>query len=322
MEVNDSRTVADFQKTTFCGHPRAHVRKVLIENIRLGNADYACYWTLELLCSGLVHSIWDAFFEASALAINRSQPNVFLFLAQAYETYAPLEAGYTVHTMTEIRNNPDVRRILCDTAATLALCRKSKLPSLPTIKVSHDFDPVTIQENIKAPSTMFGRIVMRPADPMPANIPINEFCYCIRPDVRDATRALYWMSWVYTYCREHKKQTKSPLLFANRGDEYVLGTHGTHPVWIFWDAVRKQAGPHVKIYVETLYKIHSLRWSPTDKSRQCLLLAAIVLVCESAVDTSPVLGGTVAVSNVLAGMPGWIDAILRMHKSFSSDTHK
>jgi len=125
MEVNDSRTVADFQKTTFCGHPRAHVRKVLIENIRLGNADYACYWTLELLCSGLVHSIWDAFFEASALAINRSQPNVFLFLAQAYETYAPLEAGYTVHTMTEIRNNPDVRRILCDTAATLALCRKS-----------------------------------------------------------------------------------------------------------------------------------------------------------------------------------------------------
>jgi hypothetical protein len=76
MEVQDPRSVADFQKTTFCGHPRAHVRKVLIQNIGLGNADYACYWTLELLCSGLVHSIWDAFFEAAALSIKIGRAHV------------------------------------------------------------------------------------------------------------------------------------------------------------------------------------------------------------------------------------------------------
>ena len=317
MEISDTRTIVDFQKTTFCGHPRAHVRKVLIQSIGLGHADYACYWTLELLASGLVHTLWDAFFEAAALSTNRAQPNVFLFLAATYERYAPIENGFSVQTMTDIRNHPDARHILCDTAATLALCRKNKLPSLPTIKPTHDFDPVTIQETVKAPSILFGKIVTRPADPMTVSLPINEFCYCLRPDVRDSTRALYWISWILTYCREHKKQTKTVLLFANRNDEYVSGSHGTHPVWVFWDAVRKLAGPHAKTYVETLYKIHSLRWSPSEKWRQSLLIAAVLVCCESNVDTSPVTGNTEATSKVLMGIPGWIDAILRMQKSLS-----
>ena len=46
MEVSDPRTVADFQKTTFCGHPRAHVVKVLLQNVQLGHADYACYYII------------------------------------------------------------------------------------------------------------------------------------------------------------------------------------------------------------------------------------------------------------------------------------
>ena len=100
MEINDSRSVMEFQKKTFCGHPRAHVRKVLLQNIQLGHADYACYWTLELLCSGLVHSIWDAFFEAAALHINRAQPNVLLYLAAAYENWMQLQSSYPLPQMT------------------------------------------------------------------------------------------------------------------------------------------------------------------------------------------------------------------------------
>jgi hypothetical protein len=48
------------------------------------------------------------------------------------------------------------------------------------------------------------------------------------------------------------------------------------------------------------------------------LIAAIVIVCEGTTfDATPVSGNTLAVSNVLQGMPGWIDAIVRMQKSFA-----
>jgi len=320
MEINDPRTVNDFQKTTFCSHPRSHVVKVLIENVHLGHADYACYWSLELLCSGLVHTIWNAFFHAAAQHINRAQPNVFLYLAAAYERFVPFENDYPISTMTAIRNHPDVRRLICEVAAALSLCRKNKLPSLPTIKPTHDFDPVTIQESLKAPSSLFGKLVLKPSDPMPAAVPINEFVFCIRQDVRDVTRALYWISWMYAYCREHKKQTKEALIFANRSDDYVSTGHGHHPVWIFWDAIQKQTQPAARPYIDVLYRMYCLRWSPAEaKARQSMLIAAVVLVCEGPVlDTTPVTGSTMQVSAVLNGMPGWIDAIIRMKKSFSS----
>lgn len=324
MEINDPRTVLDFQKTTFCGHLRSHVVKVLLQNIHLGHADYACYWTLEFLCSGLTRTLWLSFFEAAALHINRANPNVFLFLEKAYETFAPIEASFPIQRMTNIRNHTDARRIVCEVAATLAVCRKNKLPSLPGIKPTHDFDPVTIQESLKAPSTLYGKLALRRDDPMAVAIPINEFCYCLRQDVRDTTRALYWMAWVYAYAREFKKQSKQQLVFANRSDEFVSVSAGHHVAWLFWECVRKQASPVARDYIHALYKMYCLHWSPGDaKSRQPLLTAAIVLVCEGiTLDTTPVSSQTLVVSNVLNGIPGWIDAITRMQKSFSAEPSK
>jgi hypothetical protein len=222
--------------------------------------------------------------------------------------------------MTEIRNNSDVRRMICEAATVLALSRKNKLPSLPTIKPKHDFDAVTVQESIKAPSTLYGKLILRKEDPMLVAIPINEFSYCLRQDIRDTTRALYWMSWVYAYAREHKKQTKSTLVFADRSDEYVPAQYGNHVVWIFWEAIRKQMGASARPYIDVLYRMYCLRWTPSDaKSRQPLLTAALVLVCEGVtIDTTPVNGETLEVASVLNGIPGWIDAITRMQKSFST----
>lgn len=320
MEIVDPRSVLDFQKTTFCGHLRSHVTKVLLQNIQLGHADYACYWSLELLCSGLVHTLWMTLFEGAALHINRANPNVFLFLASAYEKYAPIESAVSLRDMTSIRNNLDVRQMVCKAASVVALCRKNKLPSLPTIKPAHDFDPVTIQESLKAPSSLYGKLVLRRDDPMTLAVPMNEFVYCLRQDVRDVSRALYWMAWVYAFAREHKKQAKLPLMLANRSDEFVSAAHGNHPVWIFWDAIEKQANPSAKPYIQALYKMYCLRWSPSDaKSRQPLVTAAVVLVCEGlTLDTTPVSGDTLVVANVLNGIPGWLDAIQRTQKSFSN----
>jgi hypothetical protein len=320
MEITDPRTVVDFQKTTFCGHVRAHVVKVLQKNVQMGHADYACYWSLELLCSGLVHTLWMALFEAAAQHVNRAQPNVFIYLAEAYEKYAPIEGQYSPIDMTRIRNNPDVRRMICEAAAAISLCRKNKLPSLPAIKPAHDFDAMTIQESLKAPSAIFGRSFLRRDDPLSMAIPVNEFAYALRPDVRDSTRALYWLAWMYAYCREHKKLTKQPLAFADRSDDFVSTAIARHVAWLPWEILRKQALPQARNYVDTLYKMYCLRWSPSDaKQRQALMSAAILLVCEgTTIDTTPVSSQTLVIANLLNGIPGWLDAISRMQQSFSA----
>jgi hypothetical protein len=225
MDIYDSRTVVDFQKFTFSGHLRQHVYKVLDENIKLSHADYACYWALELVCSGLTHSLWQTLFEATARHINRGAPNAFLYLVRMYEKFAPYEAQYSIMHMTDIRNNHDVRVLICEVVASLAFCRKNKLPVFPKIKPEHDFQQVTITENLKAPSANYARHLMKQGDPLDLYIPLNELYYSIRPETRDITKALYWSAWILKYASNFKKQNK-------RDFECSLGLHlySTHRV--------------------------------------------------------------------------------------------
>lgn len=318
MEITDPRSIREFQTTTFSGHPRAHVVKVLLKAIELGHADYACYWTLELLCSGLVHTIWNTLFQGAALHVNRGAPNVFPYLASTFETYMPIESRYTIDDILTIRNNPDVRRIVCQVAATIALCRKNRLPGLPTIKSAHDFNPVTIQESLRAPSALYGREVLLKDDPYALQVPVNELCFCLKPQTRDLTRALYWVAWMLAFAKEAKKVTKEGLLVASRPNDYVSDVHSKNLVWLFWECAFKNAA-QARPYIDTLFKMYCLRWNPTcRKERQPLLLAAYSLICDApTLDTTPVSGTTLQVESLLNQVPQWLDAIHRTQQTFS-----
>jgi hypothetical protein len=288
MDIHDERTVADFQKFTFSGHLRAQVSKVLDENIKLGHADYTCYWVLELMCSGLVHSLWNQFFLSAAIHINRAAPQAFLYLTKSYEKFAPFEQLYSVVNMNDIRNNADARTLLCEVGASLALCRKSKLPPLPKIKPEHDFLPDVIQENLKAPSASYGRIIVRQEDPVDLYVAVNELMFCLRPETRDAERALYWMRWIMKFesqwFTEHNKQR---LQCAFRSNDYVEDKYLRHPIWLIWTAVLENArtSPQHSLiypYIDALYKMYCLRWTVGDlKKRIPFLVNAIYFVCES-----------------------------------------
>jgi len=324
MDIHDSRTVADFQKFTFSGHIRSSVLKVIDENIKLGNADYACYWSLEMLCSGLVHSLWNQFFESAAKHIHRAAPNIFLYLVQKYELFSTYEQQYSILQMTNIRNNSDVRELICEVAATLALCRKQKPLSFPKIKPEHDFQQLTIQETLKAPSSEYGRTIALGEDPMELYVPLNELVYCLRPETRDIMRALYWCAWILKYASIKKKE-KQEVLCAYRGNQFVEDKFGRHPIWMIWSAVldasnKSHQSGLLNPYMDALFKIYCLRWNPSNmKSRNLFLLSAITFVCESStLDIHTKVPSDVhTIHQVTSNIPQWILAIIQTKKTFS-----
>jgi hypothetical protein len=325
MDVYDTRTVVDFQKFTFSGHLRNHVYKVLDENIKLGHADYSCYWALELLCSGLTHSVWVSFFEAAARHVNRGAPNIFLYLTRMYERFSGYESQYSIIQMTDIRNNHDARTLICEVAASLALCRKNKLPVVPKIKPEHDFNQITIQENLKSPSANYARHISKQNDPLELYIPLNELVYSLRPETRDITKSIYWVSWILKYASQFKKQNKTELACSARGNDYIESKFFRHTLWLIWDAVLDAArtSPQsgvLKEYIEALYKIHCLRWSPSLlKTRLPFLIVAIQYICESTtLDIHyPVPQNVSMIHQVTENIPQWISAIIQTKKSFS-----
>jgi hypothetical protein len=326
MDIYDPRSVVDFQKFTFSGHLRSHVYKVLSENIKLGHADYTCYWILELLCSGLVHSMWQTLFESSALHINRAAPNVFLFLVRMYEKFNPYEQQYSVLNMTGIRNNQDVRRLVCEVGASISMCRKNKLTPFPKIKPEHDFQSVTVQENLKSPSSNYSRHLVKDSDPIDLYVSVNELTYCLRPETRDYARSLYWVGWILKYVSQFKKQHKTDLLAAYRSNMYIESKFEKHPIWLIWDVVQDSAkrSPQsgtLAPYIDALYKLHCLRWNPSVlKQRLCFLNTAILFICESTtLDIHySIPQNVLAVQDVLTNIPHWVSAIIHTQKTFSS----
>jgi hypothetical protein len=325
MNIHDPRTVVDFQKFTFSGHLRQHVYKVLDENIKLGHADYACYWTLELLCSGLVHSMWQTLFESAAKHINRAGPNAFLYLVKMYEKFAPYEGQYSIMAMTDMRNNSDIRTLVCEVSASLAMCRKNKLAPLPKIKPEHDFLQITLTENLKAPSANYAKQLVKDTDPIEMYVPFNELVYCLRPESRDFTRALYWVAWMLKYASAFKKQNKVDLVCANRISSMVDDKHSHLVVWMIWEAVldaarhSPQSGT-LAPYIDAIYKAHCLRWSPSLlKQRVCFLTTAILFICESTtLDIHyTVPHDIVMVHKLIENVPQWISAIIQTQKTFS-----
>lgn len=317
--------MSDFQKFTFSGHLRSHVYKVLSENIKLGHADYACYWTLELLCSGTIHSMWNTFFESAAHDINRAAPNAILYLVQKYEKFASYEGQYSILHMNDIRNNREVRDLVCEVAATLALCRKHKLPKLPRIKPDHDFQQLTIHENLKSPSANYARHLTKDQDPIDIYIAFNELVYCLRSDTRDQMRAYYWIAWMLKYASTYKKQNKELFMCGFRSNSYIDDKEGYHIIWMIWEAVMDavKTSPQSGVllpYIDGLFKLHCLRWNQTVlKSRICFLITAVQFLCESTtLDVHySVPNDVMTVQHVIQNIPQWVSAIIQTQKTFA-----
>lgn len=326
MQIQDPRSVADFQTFTFSGHSRPHVLKSLSDSIRLGHADYACFWSLELLCSGLVHSLWTTFFDVTVQQIHRMCPNAVLYVANAYEKFSAIEDQFSLETMTHIRNRQDARDLVCRTASVLALCRKDKATTMSRIKPEHDFTPQTIREMMRASTQHASSRLIQDGDPYELSVPMNELCFHLQADVRDPVRALYWMAWILKYCSHQKKQSKQTVNFSPRTNEYVSDKYAQHPIWMFWAAVwtAVDSSPHVgtlRPFIDALYRMHNLRWNPgSAKQRLPFLICAVCFVCESnSLDFfGPANGRPSEVETNLESIPRWIETILQTRDSFSS----
>jgi hypothetical protein len=321
MNIVDNRTVADFQNFTFSGHSRKLAIKSLLESIQLGHADYACYWSLELLCSGLVNSLWTTLFESASLSVHRACPNIFTFLTTQYEAFRRIQDNFSVINMTDIRNRPDARSLACEAACAVALCRKQKPLAFPRIKEEHDFEPTTIRENLRATSQHFGAGILKPEDPFELAIPVNELCFSIQK--RDTIRSLYWAAWIFGFARLKKKQSKQALSITPRVSPLIPEKYARNLVWLFWDVIHhftSHSGFLVP-YIESIEKMYCLKWEPSvARQRQTFLITAIVFLTESqALDVrEPAKKNEMEISTVMEGIPRWLEAIQQTRNSFSS----
>jgi hypothetical protein len=286
-EINDVRTESEFKGITFSKYKKADVRKELLNCLKNGKIEPACYWTAELVCAGHYQELWDAIITFVSKHIHLANPKLCLYLEMRYDVFKGIVANGYIGNELRMRNNPRIRSLFAEIMCVI--CNSKKKYSLEGIKVKKtDFDSTAMTDKLKAPHVSYASAAFLSGDPKELFIAINEFAFHISKDSKNSLLASYWLEWIMEF--EHIcKMKKQKCMGERRSTMPVESKFQMDPIWIVWELILKpQPGlePIIGKIMQSLLKLYCLRYTDgVKKKRRYLIYVAICLLTEPVVLT-------------------------------------
>jgi len=282
-EINDIRSETEFKGITFSKYKKPDVRKELLNCLKNGKIEPACYWTAELVCAGHYQELWDIIITFVSKHIHLANPKLCLYLEMRYEGFKGIVANGYIGNELRMRNNPRIRSLFAEIMCVL--CNSKKKYSLEGIKVKKtDFDSTAITDKLKAPTVSYASAVFLSGDPKELFIAINEFAFHISKDSKNSLIASYWLEWIMEF--EHIcKLKKQKCVGERRSSMPVEPKFQMDPIWIVWEIILTQSqqapDPLISKIMQSLLKLYCLRYTDgVKKKRRYLIYFAICLLTE------------------------------------------
>lgn len=284
--IDDDRSIKEFKKETFSGHSKNDVVKAMGGAIEIAQYEYAIHWAYELLCSGLVDTLWNGLFNVYVDQVNRMNPLLIIYLCHRfYSEFIPLRESH-LGDITRIRNSVSARKIIMEVVGLLCMSHKGKLPVYPKV-TAEDYEAVSIRSVCKAPASNYANSILKQSDPVDIYIPINELAYAIREENKDCVGALYWIKWLMEWDKQLKK-AHEPLKCEDRSVPGVDDKYRRDVVWVIWEVINKEVSSRVMFRNQLekvmggLFKAYLYQWEPSSKTtRKNYLVYAVVLLTDN-----------------------------------------
>ena len=283
--INDIRDTKSFKSTSFSGYKLTDVKKQLIENMKKGKIEPACYWSAELVCSGHFSDIWECIIFFVGKYINIANPKITLYLDKRYTVFKNIMNQKHFNLEIDLRNNLTIRNMFAEIISILATSNKKT--GFEAIKINKDeeFDLTSMKEHFKAKDTNYANEVFFNDDAKELFIPINEFAFSINQEYCNVQQACYWIEWIIEFdikCRKIKLPCK-----CRRRNVNVDNKFQTDSIWIVWDVLINKVENHKNSnyllpIMKSLREIFCAKYSlGTTKKRKFLLYYAVQLISEN-----------------------------------------
>lgn len=302
IEINDIRTQNDFRSVSFSNYKKTEVKNQLIENMRNGKIEPACYWSSELICAGHYSELWDIILHFLGKYIHLGNPKLVIYVEKRYTVFRNIiEQGLYIDELS-LRNYNNIRKLFAEVICVLTLSPRKHSIEPMKINRKEEFDISFMTERLKAPSTDYIKDIFRPKDPPEIYIAINEFAYHISKDSKSTTMAWYWIEWIIefdAFCKMRKKQyvkenmddeEKDPewkeiCKCEKRNDYKVENKFKMDIIWLIWDCLLEYCQEINDNYIETIMKglleLFCIKYTTACcKKRRYLLYYAVVLLIE------------------------------------------
>jgi hypothetical protein len=259
--INDVRT--DFKILTFSKYQRSDVKREWTNNMVKGKIEPCCYWTTELVCSGLFVDLWELMLSFYAKYIHKGNPKLPIYMNMRFQTFRQLAEGVPE---LSLRNVHEVRALFIEMVCLL--CTSERYHSYENIQIPKDEGIPT--SRLKAPTIEFNK-AFQPTDPKELFIAMNEFGYMLHS--KNTIGACFWVEWLLIFT--HKK--KCAIVERNYSTKYR-----TDSVWLLWDTILVYTeGVLIKKIIDAVVSLFSIAFVPASKERRRFLIYyAIALCCE------------------------------------------
>jgi hypothetical protein len=301
-EINDIRPHTVFKGITFSGFKKTEVRAQLIDNMKRGKVEPACYWCAEMVCSGHFLDIWETILYFVGKHIHLGNPKMAIYIQMRYQVFRNIISQGLFTTELQLRNNSTIRKLFAEIICNITLSNKK--PGLESIKINRkeEFDMTQMSERLKAPSTEYVGAIFKPKDPKELLIAINEFAYNISPEAKNMNNACYWLEWVIEFdsiCKGKRETVKC----EPRGYS-VENKCRSDVIWLIWDTIlecgTKNPTEYVSKILSALLELFCIKYTnATSKKRRYLLYFAIALLTEPFSMTAEIISNKTVLESVI-----------------------
>jgi hypothetical protein len=289
-EINDIRSAEDFRIISFSNYKKTEVKEALIENMKKGKIEPACYWGAELVAAGHYMDLWEIILHYTAKYIHLGNPKLVIYLERRYEIFREIMQRGQYITELHLRNNSKIRQLFAEVISVLTTSNKKH--SFEAVKINRleEFDMTQMSERFKAPSTDYATSIFKKDDPKELFIAINEFVFELGR--KNMLTACYWIEWVIEFDLICKKR-KEPVFCDRRTDIPVELKFQRDIIWLIWDGIFSATfvSPLLEKIAQSIFHLFCIKYTTAAaKRRRYLLYFAVALITETVnLDTEMIL---------------------------------
>jgi hypothetical protein len=283
-EINDIRQQKDFKQITLSGYKKSDVKKTIIKAINNRNIEEACYWSAELICAGHFVDLWDIILKYMSNVIHLGNPKLPIYIEMRFNNFKDILMNGYIDNELKMRNNIKVRQLFSEIICIICLSRKNNTFDVPKLKID-DYNIGFIQNKLQADKVNYGEKIMNKEDPKELFIAINELCWNLKKNIKNAPNAFYWVEWILNFesiCSREKK-TKVKLI-GHRRNMPVAENYQKNIVWMIWEILLyygKKKGDGIYKIIYSLLNLYCIKFKPgAIKKRRLLIYHSIFLITE------------------------------------------
>jgi hypothetical protein len=257
----------EFKILSFSNYKIKQIKRDLEKFITNGDLEKSCFFTSELICSGLFIELWNIIIAILGKNIYSCNIKLICYLDIKFEEFKQyINSGVD---QLELRNSQNIRELFCELISILCLSNKNQ--PITRVKINDDeLESFNISTKLKADKIDYANIVFDNDDPKECFIAVNELIYNINSVNPNKLLIFFWIEWILKFSKKIKKNKMECIT----RDYPVSDKNKKNIIFLVWDCIKTKECDNKLINkcIDSLINLFCIKYSPSCNNNRIYLL--------------------------------------------------